>query len=141
MLLATLPDAAQVAGNAGAALVVLFAMIVGHALGDYALQSDFLAKAKTRRGDLSASFPNGRPWGLWGNALLAHAVIHAGAVWLLTGSVILGLIEWVLHTVIDLVKGEEKISFEVDQALHILCKLVYAVLLYQGYAWVTWSPV
>ena len=137
---ALLPTAAQIEGNFPAALVVLFALFIGHALGDYAWQSDFLARAKTRRADLSAFFPNGSPPTLWIHALLGHAIIHAGAVWLLTGSVVLGAIEWVLHTVIDLIKGEDKISFATDQALHLLCKVVYALLLYLGVSWLTWFP-
>ena len=140
-MLALLPTAAQVEGNPAAALAVCFALLIGHALGDYGLQSNFLARAKTRRSDLSAYFPGGSPRGLWVHALLGHAIIHAGAVWLFTGSIILGLIEWVLHTVIDLVKGEEKISFAVDQLLHLVCKVVYVILLYAGCSWLTWSPV
>jgi hypothetical protein len=140
-MLAYLPTAPQTEGNLAAALVVLFALLVGHALGDFALQSDFLARAKNRRSNLDGFFPNGSPRGVWISALLAHSLIHAGAVWLCTGSVVLGLVELALHANIDFVKGEGRVSFGVDQALHLLCKVIYVVLLYIGFDWLTWSPV
>lgn len=133
------PDA--VAGNPAAALVILFALVIGHAIGDFAIQPDFLAIGKNRHADLSKYFgENNTPVGLWIHALTAHSLIHAGAVWLITGSVLLGAIELVLHVIIDFVKCEGKTSFALDQVLHYFCKLAYVVVLYFGCACVTWSP-
>lgn len=59
-------------------LTLFAALLIAHAVADYPLQGDFLAKAKNR----FAPIP-GVPWF---QALGAHAAIHAGAVWILTGS-------------------------------------------------------
>ena len=62
----------------------------------------------------------------------AHALIHCGAVWLISGSVILGLAEFVLHWLIDFAKCEKWIGFSGDQFLHYLCKAAYVALIYYG---------
>jgi len=141
-MLAFLPPPQDVAGNSAAALVVLFALFIAHALCDYPLQGGFLAKAKNRHADLSSIFgTNPVPRGLWPNALTAHCLIQAGGVWIVTGSVTLAAIEFIIHCLIDFVKCEGWISFAIDQTLHRVCKLVYVALLYAGPAWITWSPM
>lgn len=84
-------------------------LLAGHALGDYALQSDYMAKEKANS--------------LW--VLLMHALIHGGIVYFVTGSLALMAAETVLHAGIDKLKTTGRISLVVDQALHVLCKLVY----------------
>lgn len=96
------------------------ALVVAHAVCDYPLQGDFLAKAKNR----TAPIP-GVPW--W-QALGAHAVMHGGAVWLLTGFWWLGLSEAVAHALIDDAKCRGRLSFNADQGLHIACKAVWVAL-------------
>lgn len=101
-------------------LQLLFFMMVGHALADYPLQGPFIAANKCRRtGDKHV------PW--W-HALTAHALIHGGAVALVTGSVLLGVLETACHFAIDVLKNERKINIHTDQALHVLCKVVWASL-------------
>ena len=140
-MLAMLPAPEAVVGNPAAALVILFALLIVHAVCDYPLQGEFLAKAKNRRADLSGLFGKRPvPCDLWPHALSAHSLIHAGGVWLVTGSVALAGIEFLVHCVIDFVKCEGAIGFTADQALHWACKVVYAVLLYFGPAWVIWTP-
>ena len=56
------------------------------------------------------------------------ALVHGGAVYLLTGSALLGLAEVVLHSAIDCAKCERLIGFHQDQALHVACKVVYCFL-------------
>lgn len=137
-----LPSAEAVAGNPAAALVIFFALVIGHALADFALQPEFIALGKNRNADLSKFFGGAKPpAGLWFHALSAHSLIHAGVVWIVTGSVVLGAIELVLHFVIDFIKCEGKTSFSVDQLLHYLCRIAYVVLLYLECSCVTWSPV
>lgn len=98
-------------------LITLFIlMLAGHWLADYPLQGDFLAKAK-QSGPLRVYH------------LIAHAGIHAGAVLLITSSVVLALIEWVAHTMIDELKVRNKITFAQDQALHIAFKVLYVLIL------------
>lgn len=99
---------------------MLFALIAGHALADYPLQGDFLAKGKNR----AAPIP-GMPW--W-QLLGAHAVIHGGMVAAITGSLWLGLAEMAAHALIDDAKCTGKIGFNTDQALHLVCKLLWVII-------------
>jgi len=98
------------------------ALLVWHAVADYPLQGDFLAKAKNR-----AMPAHGVPW--W-QALGAHSLIHAGGVAFLTGSLPLGIVELIAHAAIDDSKCTGKISYNTDQLLHVACKLVYALTLF-----------
>lgn len=99
----------------------LFAMLViAHALFDYPLQGDFLAAAKNHTKPI--------PGVPWYQALAAHAVIQGGAVWLLTGSPLLGLAEAVVHASTDYLKCAGRISYNVDQAIHIGCKALWAAI-------------
>ena len=120
-------------GGSGGFLLLCFAMFIGHALADYPLQGSFLAAGKNRNGDCSIFFGDSAvPKGLWIHALTAHSLIHAGAVWVITGSAALGLAELVVHWIIDFIRCDELISYNTDQMLHFLCKIVYAALLIWG---------
>lgn len=103
-----------------AALHLFLVMVGVHALCDYPLQGDFLAKAKNR----SAPIP-GVPW--W-QAMAAHAAIQALGVGLATGSAPLALAEFVAHFVIDDCKCAGKLSYNQDQALHLACKALWCVI-------------
>lgn len=123
-------------------LTLLFWLLVGHALADYPLQGDFIAKAKNHRSPI--------PGVPWMHGLLWHAVIHGGAVALATGSVALGCAEIAAHTAIDFAKSEglfyrrslapwypdnpskAAFGFHVDQLLHVVCKVLWAVLAAHG---------
>lgn len=136
-LLAALEPPTNLAGAA----VVLFALLIGHAIADFALQGEFLSSAKNRHSQLKSFFGDeGTPKGLWIHALGAHAMIHAGAVWLITGSVVLGFLEFLLHWFIDFAKCESWTSFRTDQTLHILCKIAWVGLLWCECPWAMWSP-
>lgn len=100
-------------------------LIAAHALCDYPLQGDFLAKAKNRL----APIP-GVPW--W-QALGAHAAIHGGAVALVTGVWWLGLLEVVAHFVIDDLKCSGRLgtgakAFNLDQIGHVICKAAWVAI-------------
>ncbi|MEM7411181.1 MAG: DUF3307 domain-containing protein [Myxococcota bacterium] len=107
---------------------LFFLLLAAHALCDFALQGEVMGRGKSRRKALEQpprpddDFP---PWYYW---LAAHGLIHGGAVALLTGSLFLGVLETVLHTAIDHLKCERKLSFDQDQALHVGCKLLYVFL-------------
>lgn len=93
------------------------ALLAGHALCDYPLQGDFLARAKNRFAPL--------PGVPWYQALGSHAIIHGGAVALITGMPLLGLAETLAHAVIDDAKCAGRIGFNTDQALHVVCKAMW----------------
>lgn len=102
-------------------MILLAVLVVAHLLADYPLQGDFMAKAK----NCMPPFP-GVPWF---TVLLSHAAIHAGFVWLITGSSVCAGFELAAHTGIDWTKCRGRISFNVDQALHLLCKAGYVVFI------------
>ena len=124
-VITTIPDA----GPWVQGLALLFAFFVGHALADFPLQGEFLAIGKERFGNLEGL--TGTPWpsGMWAYCLTMHSLIHGGAVWLITGSVVYGAIEFVLHWVIDLAKSSRMTNFYTDQGLHLACKVVYVYFL------------
>jgi hypothetical protein len=101
---------------------LLFWLVVGHAIADYPLQGDFLARAKNHRAPIpGVPFIHG---------LLPHALIHGGFVALATGSVWIGMAEVLLHALIDFAKcdgrfGEGEAAFQTDQLLHIACKVIW----------------
>jgi hypothetical protein len=138
---ALLPSPEVVAGDPAAALVVLFALFIGHALCDFAFQTEIIALGKNRHADLSRFFGGKpQPRGLWVHLLGAHSFIHAGAVWIISGSVLLGLVEFVLHAAIDFLKCEGMTGFTTDQLLHYGCRILYVLALYLGCSWLTWTP-
>ena len=104
-------------------MTLFFKLLIGHALADFVLQTDTMARSKDRHGEfaktVSDSFP---PWYYW---LAAHALIHGGVVFMVTGSALFGLVETLLHGAIDIAKCERWIGFHQDQALHVLCKVAY----------------
>ena len=102
-------------------LALFAAFAVVHALADFPLQGDYLARQKSRQqADSRAD---------WIIALTSHSVIHAGGVWLISGSLAFAAAELILHGLIDLGKGEGKYGLAVDQILHLICKLAYALIL------------
>lgn len=121
--------------------VLLFALLIGHAIGDYALQGEFLSRAKNRHAKLEQFFGGNKvPGGLWLYALGAHSLIHAAPVWILTGSVGLAALEVVLHALIDFAKCEGWTRFGTDQLLHVACKVTYVVLVAVACPLATWQP-
>ena len=101
-------------------LALMLAM--GHFLADFALQSDRMAVEKCPgRGAVL-------PWGWW---LSAHAAIHGLLVAAITGLPLLGLAEWVIHGCVDLGKCRQWYGINVDQMLHLLCKLLWTALAWQ----------
>ena len=104
-------------------LALFAAFVLIHVLADFPLQGEYLARQKSRK--LADSRSD------WIVALVAHCVIHAGGVWLISGSLAMAAVEFILHGTIDLVKGEEKIGIATDQVLHLVCKLGYVLLLTQ----------
>ncbi|MFM2168585.1 MAG: hypothetical protein RIS79_2956 [Verrucomicrobiota bacterium] len=103
---------------------VFFLLCMGHALMDYPLQGEFLAQCKNRHYLVQRANPS-RPPSIWIICMTSHCLLHAAAVWLITGCVILAGVEFVLHFVIDVAKCEGVTSFNQDQLLHFGCKAVY----------------
>lgn len=117
-------------GRAVIYLKVFFALLIGHAIADFALQNDYVATYKARR---IHRWKELNP--VWGWVMSAHCLIHGGVVWLITGSMTLGLAETFMHFFIDFCKTEgifdqcsdqrvpPSSAYHIDQVLHISCKL------------------
>jgi hypothetical protein len=98
-------------------------MVAGHAVADYS-QTDFLIKAKNRFSPI--------PGVPWYQALFGHACFHGLSVFLVTGSLTLGLAETIAHAIIDDTKCAGRLTYNQDQALHIGCKLLWVLMIAGG---------
>jgi hypothetical protein len=101
---------------------MFFWLLVGHAVADFPLQGKFLAAAKC---GAVPSIP--RFW-----ALFWHSLIHGGAVAVVTHSVVLGILETLIHMIIDHLKCVGRTTFTADQWIHVGCKAAYAFVLWSG---------
>ncbi|MBT15668.1 MAG: hypothetical protein CMO59_06750 [Verrucomicrobiales bacterium] len=110
-----------------AGLQIFFALLIAHALFDYPLQGDFLSRNKNRH----HKDENNNVKGLWIHCLTSHSILHAGSVWLITGSFIIGIMEFVLHWIIDFLKCEGITNFHTDQFLHVLCRILYVIIIWK----------
>lgn len=97
---------------------LFFWLLVAHSLCDYPLQGQWLSDAK-RAGAAGLH---------WSFAITWHSMIHAGAVALLTGSLAIGILELTSHWSIDFAKTRGRFGDNVDQLLHVACKLAWVVL-------------
>lgn len=104
-------------------ITFFFQLLVAHTVADFVLQQESMGSGKNRHNDIhnraSNNFP---PWYYW---MTAHAIVHGGAVYIVTDSLLLGSAEIILHWIIDFSKCEGWINFHQDQALHMGCKLGY----------------
>ncbi len=121
---------------------LLFFLIAAHWLMDFALQPDPMAVCKCRRANhpLKAVVP----WYYW---LTSHAFVHGGTVGVVVRwcgfdwnvAVALALAETVIHWVVDFGKCENWYGLAADQAMHIVCKIVWWLLLINGF--LSWIPL
>lgn len=101
-------------------------LLVGHAAADFWAQHEAMAKGKNRHWPRPTNAEFFPPWQVW---LIAHGLIHGGAVGLATQSAALGMAESITHCVIDFGKCEGWYGFYADQALHLACKVLWCLLL------------
>ncbi len=104
-------------------MTLVFWLLVAHFVADYPLQGDTTAREKNRHA--RTPLQQHVPWYYW---LTAHALMHGGAVALVTGSAALGAAETLAHWLIDFGKCERWFSIHVDQALHLACKALWLYL-------------
>lgn len=110
-------------------MLLLLKLLIGHALSDFALQNPDMAKLKNRH-NKPENIPKGQKLTpCWFYFLTAHALIHGGVVWAITGIWWTGIIEMFSHWIIDFFKCENITNPHIDQALHIFVKLVIVLLL------------
>ena len=111
-------------------LETLFWLLAAHALVDFSLQTEVMAKGKNRH-NVPTNVPPGQKlmpcWMYW---LSAHALEHGACVALVTGSVGIGIAEAFSHWIIDFIKCENRIGVHLDQGLHLAMKIIWLILLY-----------
>lgn len=118
-------------------LEIFITLLFLHALADFALQSDVMAKGKNRHNDAKQLFhwvhvldrdPKDfkKCWFYW---LSAHALIQGGLIFLIFGNIWIALIEIFTHFLIDFTKCENKLTPHQDQLLHFFFKIVYTIIL------------
>lgn len=100
--------------------MILVWLLIGHFVADYPLQTDFVAKFKSRKASLAAV-----PWYY---VMSGHAATHAAAVGLITGNPFLAVAEFAAHWAIDWGKCEGVFGIHSDQLLHVLCKVLWAAI-------------
>jgi hypothetical protein len=114
---------------------MLFFLLAGHALMDFALQSDAMATCKCRKADLPLQ--KAVPWYYW---LTAHAVLHGAAVGVVVAwfgyamplAVAFAVSETVAHWLADYAKCEGMTGIHGDQFIHVACKVAWWALLAGG---------
>jgi len=102
------------------AALLFAALLAGHAIADLALQP----------AGLSAGKRSTRASERW-RTLAAHGACHGFFVCLIL-SAPLGLAEAVSHALIDRGKGRGWYGNEVDQSLHVACKILWLALYLEG---------
>lgn len=105
-------------------LTLVWWLFLGHLVADYPLQTDFIAKYKSRLANI--------PQIPWYYVLLGHAGTHGAMVGLITGSMVFSAVETLLHFFIDWAKCEGKTNIHVDQVIHVTCKIGIALALTGG---------
>ncbi len=109
-------------------LALILKLIIGHALVDFVLQPSSMAMGKNRNRKWEGSLEDKKFFPNWPYWLTAHALLHGGAVWMITGNLYLGILEIALHWIIDFAKCENWTNIHADQILHLICKGIYLFL-------------
>jgi len=108
---------------------IIFVLLFLHALGDFALQTDVMAKGKNRHIKpeyLSQGQSYKVCWVYW---MLAHSLIQGGLIWFVFGNLWIGLIEVGSHFVIDVIKCENITNPHHDQLIHFVLRITYSFIL------------
>lgn len=105
-------------------------LVMVHALCDFPLQPEFMAKGKNRHTPVDFSkIPKGQtPTIIWPYFLSAHSLIHGLGVYLVTGIMWLGVAETLVHWITDYAKCENWTNPHQDQSLHVGAKALWALL-------------
>ena len=109
---------------------IFFLFLCGHALADFAFQTEWVATNKNR--NVRKSLPPDQQKTMqiiWPHLLTAHALQHGLMVYLVSQRLSLGIGETVVHWISDFGKCEKWYGFHTDQVIHIGSKVVWVVLI------------
>jgi len=101
---------------------LLFELILGHFFADIALQDIWMAETKR-------AFGEGYDWVM---LHIAHGMMHAMVVYLITNSMVLALVELVTHVGFDYAKCRDMMGIFEDQICHLVMKIIYASIITFG---------
>jgi hypothetical protein len=118
------------------ALGILFKLICIHALTDFALQPDCMGVGKNPKltdkfdenlckHDVSYKRALSAPWQYW---MIAHCLIYAGGVYLVTNMVVFSILTVVVHFVLDYAKCMGHIYIHEDQICHVFWLMIAMVV-------------
>jgi hypothetical protein len=112
-------------------LILLLKLIFAHAITDFALQNDAMARYKSPHNLPSVDIipKSDKPESFWPYFLFNHALINGAGVWLVTGSYYFACIEVVWHAMIDKSKCDGVINIHQDQFYHLITKIFYVFML------------
>ena len=101
---------------------MFFALLMAHALTDYAWQPEFMAQWKHPDAFIP---PSAGHWTWW---MAAHSLVNGAGVAVVTGSLALGLGETAYHAFLDYGKCVEWWDTSTDQECHLVSKVLWAWL-------------
>jgi len=105
-------------------LYLLFPLLMGHAVADFALQSADMAAGKRGGG---GTVPAGqKPQVTWVYWLTAHSLIHGAAVMVITGGIYMAAFATAAHFLVDFGKTRNHYGIHVDQTLHLVTLAIIA---------------
>lgn len=108
---------------------MVFLFLCGHAIGDFALQSEWVSTNKDRNARKKYSAAELREMQvIWPYLLSAHALHHGLIVYLISQNLALGLAETAVHWLSDFAKCEKWYGFHADQAVHVVSKLAWTAI-------------
>lgn len=113
---------------------ILFLLLSGHAVADFALQTEWVAVNKNR--NIRLKYPleeRAKLQVIWPYLLTSHALRHGLMVFLVTQKLVLGIAETIVHWIVDYLKCEGWYGFHTDQIIHICTKVVWATLLFSNF--------
>ena len=110
--------------------ILCFRLLLAHAVCDFVLQSDTMAKGKNRNNAPPVLPPGQKVCACWPYWLTAHALVAGAGVWWATELMAFGVFEFMFHWVIDFAKCEGMTDPHVDQSLHMWCRVLYLIGLY-----------
>ncbi|BDD79767.1 hypothetical protein [Burkholderia phage FLC9] len=103
--------------------VLLFLLVWGHFLADFPLQGPYLSEAKNPNSEAGKD-------GWWVYCMFAHVTIHAGFVYLFTGSFRCAFVELIGHSLVDHAKCEGWLTHKQDQRIHLCMKVFYVLMVF-----------
>jgi hypothetical protein len=107
-------------------MILLFVKLcLGHLIGDWVIQTRFIAAAKDPHNKINASTT------YWPYALAAHAATQAVIMGWITGLWQVGIVEFGSHFVVDMLKCFKITNLHADQAIHALFLVGYALYVAQ----------